>query len=329
MRKRFLGNHEKIQSLEVSALGLGCMSMSQAYGKLDDAESIKTLHRALDLGITFIDTADMYGDGHNEALIGKAIAGRRDNIVLATKCGFIIEGNYQFRIDGSAAHIHAACDASLRRLNVDMIDLYYLHRADRNVPIEESVAALADLIKQGKIRAIGLSEVTPATLRRANKIHPITALQTEYSLWHRKPELEILPACRELGIGFVPYSPLGRGFLTGKINDVSTLDPNDFRRIAPKFQGDNFAQNLKIAETVRILARAKNCTPAQFALAWLLAQGEDIVPIPGTKKQKYLAENLGALDVVLTRAELQEIDQLFPRNAAAGEQYPEHLNFEV
>jgi aryl-alcohol dehydrogenase-like predicted oxidoreductase len=324
MKKRKLGN------LEVSSLGLGCMGMSMAYGKTDDNQSIKTIQHAVTHGTTFLDTADLYGDGHNEQLIQKALQNTaRENVVLATKCGFVRLGEFQYKIDGSAQHIKNACDASLQRLGVDVIDLYYLHRADRNIPIEESVGALADLVKAGKVRHIGLSEVTVGTLQRAAKVHPITALQSEYSLWHRKPEKEILAACRELGIGFVPYSPLGRGFLTGKIRDTASLEQNDFRRIAPKFQDENFKKNLEIADHVIEFAKKKNCTPAQLALAWILAQGDNIVPIPGTRSIERLDENSGAVNVILTSADLEELNRLVPVDAAAGAQYPDSLDFEV
>lgn len=324
MQTRHLGKNK----LLISALGLGCMGMSQSYGKTDDAESIATIHRAIELGVTFFDTADMYGKGHNEELLGKALKGHRHKMVLATKCGFVVgDGNYQYQIDGSAKYIKNACDASLRRLNVDAIDLYYLHRTDRNIAIEESVGALADLVKAGKIKTIGLSEVRADTLRRATKIHPITALQSEYSLWHRIPEIEVLPACRELGIGFVPYSPLGRGFLTGKMAEVESLAQNDFRRVLPKLQGENFNKNTLIAKTIQTLAHEKNCTPAQLAIAWILAQGDYIAPIPGTKRRIYLEENLNALNVKLSQNDLQKIDKLIPISASAGEQYPKNINF--
>jgi len=326
MIKRKLGK----LGLEVSALGLGCMGMSMAYGKTDDAESLKTLRHAIDIGVNFLDTSDLYGDGHNERLIAELMHNvKRDQVIIATKCGFVRLGEFKYRIDASAKHIKEACDASLKRLGIDVIDLYYLHRADRTIPIEESVAALADLVRDGKVRHIGLSEVTSGTLRRAAKIHPITALQSEYSLWERKPEKDILATCRELEIGFVPYSPLGRGFLTGKIRDLSTLEKNDFRRIAPKFQGENLQHNLKLADAVIALAKEKKCTPAQLALAWVLAQGENIVPIPGTRSIQRLDENVGALNVELTQQDLDHIKQLIPADMAAGDQYPDDLNFEV
>lgn len=326
MKQRYLSKAQ----LKVSSLGLGCMGMSMAYGKADDNESIKTIQSAIDQGITFLDTADLYGDGHNEKLIAKALDnGYRNKAIIATKCGFIRTGDYQYKIDASPAHIRKACEASLKRLSVETIDLFYLHRFDRNVPVEESVAAMAELIIEGKVRYIGLSEVTPNTLRRAVKIHPITALQTEYSLWQRKPEHEILATCRELGIGFVPYSPLGRGFLTGKIRDMSALDPNDFRRSVPKFQNENLQENLKIADAIIAFAKIKQCTPSQLAIAWILAQGDDIVPIPGTRSIARLTENIGAVNIQLSQAELEEINRMIPIDATAGAQYPEELNFEV
>jgi aryl-alcohol dehydrogenase-like predicted oxidoreductase len=317
----------KLGKLEVSALGLGCMGMSMGYGKSDDSQSIKTLHHAIDKGVTFLDTADVYGDGHNETLIGKALQhGLRDKVVLATKCGLVKLGS----VDGSPTHIKKACDASLQRLGVEFVDLYYLHRADKNTPIEESMRALADLVKAGKIRHIGLSEVTTKTLRRAATVHAITALQSEYSLWHRKPEIEMLATCRELGIGFVPYSPLGRGFLTGKVRETASLEPDDFRRIyLPRFQDENLTHNLLIADHVVEFAERKKCTPAQLALAWLLAQGKDIVPIPGTRSMQRLDENLGALSVQLSAADLEEINHLIPMHAAAGAQYPDSFNLEI
>ena len=324
LEKRILGK------LEVSALGLGCMGMSQAYGKTDDNQSVSTLQAAVERGVSFFDTSDLYGDGHNELLIGKAFAAVQcEKLVIATKCGFVRLGEYQYRIDGSPTHIKQACDASLQRLGMDVIDLYYLHRADKNVPIEESMGALAELVKAGKIRHIGLSEVTSETLRRAAKIHPVAALQSEYSLWHRKPEKDILATCRELGIGFVPYSPLGRGFLTGKIRDTSMLEKNDFRRIAPRFQEENLQKNLQIADQVINFAKQKNCTPAQLALAWVLAQGNDIVPIPGTRQIERLDENLGALNIVLSQSDLIELNRLIPIDMTVGNQYPDQLDFEV
>jgi aryl-alcohol dehydrogenase-like predicted oxidoreductase len=322
--------NRKLGQLTVSPMGLGCMGMSMGYGKSDDAKSIKTIQYAITHGITFLDTSDIYGDGHNENLIRQALTGHsRDQVVIATKCGFERLGDYKYQINGTPEHIKKACDASLKRLGVETIDLYYLHRADRNTPIEESVGAMADLVKAGKIKHIGLSEVTVKTLQRAAKIHPITALQTEYSLWQRKPEKEILAACRELGIGFVPYSPLGRGFLTGKIRDVNTLEQSDFRRIAPKFQTENLQKNLKIVDELTQFAKSKNCTPAQLALAWVLAQGDDVVPIPGTRSIERLEENKNALNVNLSATELAELNRIAPMDAIAGEQYPDYLDFEV
>ncbi len=324
MIKRKLGK----DGLEVSALGLGCMGMSSEGA--DDNESLKTLRHAIEQGVTFLDTADMYGQGHNETLIGKFLAeGYRDRVVIATKCGFVFQEDGKHKINGSPEYIKAACDASLKRLNIDTIDLYYLHRADRDVPIEDSMAALASLVKAGKVRYLGLSEVTPQTLRRAAKIHPIAALQSEYSLWHRKPEHEILSTCRELGIGFVPFSPLGRGFLTGKIKDLADLGPNDFRRTLPRFQTENLQNNLKIADIIVNFANQKKCTPAQLAIAWVLAQDDDIVPIPGTKSINRFDENLGAIKVKLSKAELEELNRLIPSDIAAGAQFPEYLDFEV
>lgn len=324
MMKRQLGN----QGLEVSALGLGCMGMSSEGA--DDSESLQTLQHAIEQGITFFDTADMYGQGHNETLIGKFLAaGYRDKVSIATKCGFVFQENGKHKINGSPEYIKAACDASLKRLNINVIDLYYLHRADRNVPIEDSMTALASLVKAGKVRYVGLSEVTAQTLKRAAKVHPIAALQSEYSLWHRKPENEIFSTCRELGIGFVPFSPLGRGFLTGKIKDLSDLSPNDFRRKLPKFQDENLQNNLKIADVIIAFAKQKNCTPAQLAIAWVLAQGDNIVPIPGTKSINRLDENLASLKVKLTKFDLAELECLIPSNMATGAQFPEYLDFEV
>ena len=319
MRQRRLGGH----GLVVSSLGLGCMGMSEFYGALDDAESVATIHRALDLGITLLDTADVYGPHTNERLVGRAIAGRRDAIVLATKFGIMRGPDPKSRgVNGRPEYVRASCDASLQRLGVDHIDLYYQHRVDPNVPIEETVGAMADLVGQGKVRYLGLSEAAPATIRRAHAVHPISALQTEYSLWSREPEAEILPTCRELGIGFVAYSPLGRGFLTGRFRRFEDLPPDDYRRTVPRFQGENFEKNLGLVKRVEEIAREKGCTPAQLALAWLLAQGEDIVPIPGTKQRRRLEENAASTNVTLTAAELRRIAAVAPQGVAAGERYP-------
>jgi len=319
MRQRRLGGH----GLVVSSLGLGCMGMSEFYGALDDAESVATIHRALDLGITLLDTADVYGPHTNERLVGRAIAGQRDAIVLATKFGIMRGPDPKSRgVNGRPEYVRASCDASLQRLGVDHIDLYYQHRVDPNVPIEETVGPMADLVGQGKVRYLGLSEAAPATIRRAHAVHPISALQTEYSLWSREPEAEILPTCRELGIGFVAYSPLGRGFLTGRFRRFEDLPPDDYRRTVPRFQGENFEKNLGLVKRVEEIAREKGCTPAQLALAWLLAQGEDIVPIPGTKQRRRLEENAASTNVTLTAAELRRIAAVAPQGVAAGERYP-------
>lgn len=325
MEKRRLGKTGPM----VTALGLGCMPMSMAYGVRDDKESLKTLHRALELGVNFLDTADMYGDGHNEELISKAMKGKREQIIIATKCGFV-KSNDTYEIDASPSYIKKACEASLKRLGTDVIDLYYMHRGDPKTPMEDSIGAMADLVKAGKIRHIGVSELKAETIRRAAKIHPIAALQTEYSLWSRKPEEKIIPACRELGIAFVPYSPLGRGFLAGKPLNPEAFEETDFRRVLPRFQGENFSANQKITTLLKEIANAKDCTPAQLALAWLLAQGKDIVPIPGTKRMSYLEENLGAINVELTAADLRILDETLPLGIAQGERFPEQIeNLEI
>jgi aryl-alcohol dehydrogenase-like predicted oxidoreductase len=298
------------------------MGMSQSYGRPDEPEAIATLHRALDLGVSFFDTADVYGPYTNETLVGRVLKERRDEVFLATKCGFVPGADGRpGSVDGSPEHIRAACDASLRRLGVPTIDLYYLHRVDPRTPIEESVRAMAGLVKEGKVRFLGLSEVSGRTLRRAHAVHPITAVQSEYSLWTRDPETVVLPACRELGVGFVPFSPLGRGFFSGKVRTLEGLPENDFRRGVPRFQGKNFEENLRLVDQLSEVAREKGCTSAQLALAWLLAQGEDIVPIPGTKRREYLEENAGAVDVGLSRSDLARIDSAIPKTAVAGERY--------
>ncbi len=319
MQRRRLGRNGP----EVSALGLGCMGMSEFYGVRDDAESIATIQHALDQGLDFLDTADAYGPYINEELVGRAIAGRRDEVVLATKFGFVRDPADPAKraVDGSPKHVREACDASLARLGVETIDLYYLHRLDARVPIEETVGAMGDLVKAGKVRFLGLSEVGPETLERASRVHPIAALQSEYSLWTRDPEDGVLDACRRLGIGLVAYSPLGRGFLTGAIRTPDDFAADDYRRTSPRFLGENFAKNLALVDTVGALANAKNCSPAQLALAWVLAQGDQIVPIPGTKRRKYLDENIGALRVQLSAEDLARIEKTFPRASVSGERY--------
>jgi aryl-alcohol dehydrogenase-like predicted oxidoreductase len=318
MKRRKLGS----QGLVVSQLGLGCMGMSEFYGQGDDVESIKVIHRALELGVNFFDTADMYGPFKNEELLGRALRGRRAEAVIATKFGNVRGEDGSFRgIDGRPEYVRACAEASLKRLGVDSIDLYYQHRVDRNVPIEDTVGEMAALVKEGKVRYLGLSEAGPDTIARAHAVHPVSALQTEYSLWSREPEDELLPLLRKLGIGFVPYSPLGRGFLSGELKTIDDLAADDRRRMFPRFQGDNFAKNLVVVERVAAIASRKNVTPAQLALAWVLAQDDDLVPIPGTKRVRYLEENLAASKIELTAEELASLDQASPKGSAVGNRY--------
>lgn len=322
MEKRKLGG----QGLEVSALGLGCMGMSFAYSGRDENESTATLHRAIELGVTFFDTAEIYGPFENEILVGKALAGKRDQVVIATKFGFkILDGKQTQGVDSRPEHVKEVCDASLKRLNTDRIDLFYQHRVDPDVPIEDTVGAMADLVKAGKVRFLGLSEASATTLRRAHAVHPISALQSEYSLWERNVETEILPTCRELAIGFVPYSPLGRGFFTGTAKRAEDYPPDDFCRRQPRFEGENFDRNMKIVEAAQTIAQSKGAKPGQVALAWLLAQGPDIVPIPGTKRRSYLEENVAAGELHLSPSDLERLEAVAPRGAASGGRYQEAM----
>jgi aryl-alcohol dehydrogenase-like predicted oxidoreductase len=320
MQHRKLGT----QGLDTSAMGLGCMGMSDFYGdRSDQGESVATIHRALELGVNFLDTADMYGPHTNEHLVGRAIKGNREKFVIATKFGIVRDANDPLKrgINGRPEYVRASVEGSLKRLGIDTIDLYYQHRVDTNTPIEETVGAMADLVREGKIKYIGLSEAGPETLRRACAVHPISALQTEYSLWSREPEDEIIPACRALGIGFIPYSPLGRGFLTGAYKSIDDFRSDDFRRTSPRFQGENFEKNLELVRHIQRLATEKGCTPSQLALAWVMAQGDDMVPIPGTKRREFLEENIGAINVTLTPQDLARIDEVAPKGAAAGDRY--------
>ncbi len=320
MEYRTLGQ----SGVRISSVGLGCMGMSEFYGPRDDSESLNVIHRALELGVNFLDTADVYGNGRNEQLVGRALKGRRERTVLATKFANVRDaaGNF-LGVNGRPEYVLQACDASLKRLGVDYLDLYYQHRVDRSVPIEETVGAMARLVEQGKVRYLGLSEAAPATIRRAHKTHPISALQTEYSLWSRDPEMEILSVCRELGITFVAYSPLGRGFLSGKIQSPDDLAPDDWRRMNPRFQGENFEKNLELVRRVEQMAREKGSTPAQLALAWVLAQGQDIVPIPGASRIAHLEENIAAADITLSSSDLERLNEILPPGATAGPRYPE------
>ncbi|HEY7860645.1 MAG TPA: aldo/keto reductase [Gemmatimonadaceae bacterium] len=320
MHQRKLGT----QGLTTSAMGLGCMGMSEFYGdRSDHGESVATIHRALELGVNFLDTADMYGPFTNEQLVGRAIQGKRDQYVIASKFGIVRDQHDPLKrgINGRPEYVRASCEGSLKRLGIDTIDLYYLHRVDPHTPIEDTVGAMAELVREGKVRYLGLSEVGPETLRRACAVHQISALQNEYSLWTRDPEDEIIPACRALGIGFVPYSPLGRGFLTGAYKSIADFRSDDFRRNSPRFQGENFEKNLELVRHIEALAASKGCKPSQLALAWVLAQGDDMVPIPGTKRRQYLEENIAAINVTLTPADLRRIDEIAPKGAAAGDRY--------